>query len=660
MAATKYSRDCHFFLNSTCSKGGSCQFRHEPQAKLTDVVCYFWKSSNCTRPNCPYRHSEKDASFPKLSNTYPPSTSQAVNQTFEKKVNKQCFWDKQPSGCTKRHCAYLHYSKSHEDTQPKEIVQEPATTSIGQTISSGSIILNKEKLHALKDIIPLGSHDLDKLEDDSKLRRVVVPPGTGILARREITGGIKTRLGSPGDIRKRLGSKEAELESEDNNREQSPDVEVIEELRATALRSIDLRNRIENKVVRLSESPEILRYESDNDQKRGKSKKAKKDKKEKKKKKKDKGKHKSKNQKVARHESDLPSASDYSDLETPAGSPDPTAITVMSRTSGMYADTSAVSKSAKIRLGKRKIEELDLTEIIREIDNDEESKKDIHSRIGNRIEINQKSDLDLSTRPRRGSLDASIDRNPSPPAIMSATSKQSQIAAEDTPSSRSPSPPSSSLTAIPPSTTKRAKYDRLYPPSPPDSTQKQRRHHSGGDKRSRSLSPPPIKDQSVLRSLYSRRTSPSPQLRARSPSVSGGDEDGNISPSKFQSLADSTGGRVKRARLSDEVMKVIKTSESDLESSQVLKKKKEKVKSKKSKKVKDKKRKKSGKKKRAASSASSPSPSPLPSPARHHHHHEKLKRLSDKKKKKKSADYPTSPLLDDPELMKQVNEFLEL
>ena len=44
--------------------------------------------------------------------------------------------------------------------------------------------------------------------------------------------------------------------------------------------------------MRLSESPEILRYESDNDQKRGKSKKGKKDKKEsksKKKKKKDKG-----------------------------------------------------------------------------------------------------------------------------------------------------------------------------------------------------------------------------------------------------------------------------------------------------------------------------------------------------------------------------------
>jgi len=62
-------------------------------------------------------------------------------------------------------------------------------------------------------------------------------------------------------------------------------------------------------------------------------------------------------------ESDLPSASDYSDVETPHGSPDPELISVMSKTSGMHADTNAFSKSVKVRLGKRKAERSESPEI---------------------------------------------------------------------------------------------------------------------------------------------------------------------------------------------------------------------------------------------------------------------------------------------------------
>ena len=35
---------------------------------------------------------------------------------------------------------------------------------------------------------------------------------------------------------------------------------------------------------------------------------------------------------------------------------DPELITVMSKTTGMYADTNTYSRSAKVRLGKRKVE----------------------------------------------------------------------------------------------------------------------------------------------------------------------------------------------------------------------------------------------------------------------------------------------------------------
>ncbi len=47
--------DCYFYYNSTCQKGGSCPFRHEPLARSNPTVCAFWKQGNCTKPHCPFR-----------------------------------------------------------------------------------------------------------------------------------------------------------------------------------------------------------------------------------------------------------------------------------------------------------------------------------------------------------------------------------------------------------------------------------------------------------------------------------------------------------------------------------------------------------------------------------------------------------------------------
>jgi len=276
MSVNVYSQDCHFFLNSYCSKGDGCSFRHSIQARLTDTVCFYWQNSECTRYQCPYRHSELSSPVGVASYTkqYAPTTPIIIPtatssiQVTEKKVNKQCFWDKPPSGCSRRHCSYLHFSNNQQAEATQ--VSADMRTSSGQQMSSGSIILNREKLQSLKDIIPINAEEIQS--EDSRPRRVVVPPATGLLARREVTGGIKKRLGVIGQMKDRLGSKGEDFSfASDGSRDESPDLEIIEELRTNALKSIDLRNRIDNKIISSrvsSESPEILQYESDNDQRR--------------------------------------------------------------------------------------------------------------------------------------------------------------------------------------------------------------------------------------------------------------------------------------------------------------------------------------------------------------------------------------------------------
>ena len=61
-----------------------------------------------------------------------------------------------------------------------------------------------------------------------------MPAGSGHIARQTITGGIKSRLGHTGGVKARLGR--AEEEEEDNSEE--------ENLRLSAMRTLDLRGRI--------------------------------------------------------------------------------------------------------------------------------------------------------------------------------------------------------------------------------------------------------------------------------------------------------------------------------------------------------------------------------------------------------------------------------
>jgi len=324
--------DCYFYYNSVCSKGYDCPFRHEPAARATETVCYYWKSGGCSRPHCTYRHMEM------------PVVDQSFATNLEKKI-KQCFWDLQPSGCQKFQCPFLHSKKIGVEVG-------------AMTADSGSIIVNKNKLECLKNLLPADTVDLAK---DQLPRRMVILPGTGNIARQAVTGGIKNRLGKLGDIKNRLGSRgEDTLTMEDSGDETTGDIMCVEEqkLRESAIKSIDLRNRLHYKDKAVVERlKKVKKVKKENEINGGTIKKKMK---EKVKLKEDLKELLSERTRVLSRISklgkDLPSASDYSDLDTPRGSPDPQLITVMSKTSGMYADINTYSKSAKVRLGrKRKI-----------------------------------------------------------------------------------------------------------------------------------------------------------------------------------------------------------------------------------------------------------------------------------------------------------------
>ena len=73
-------------------------------------------------------------------------------------------------------------------------------------------------------------------DEETGVRRLVVPAGSGHIARQTITGGIKSRLGHTGGVKARLGRGEFEEEEENNSEE--------ENLRLSAMRTLDLRGRI--------------------------------------------------------------------------------------------------------------------------------------------------------------------------------------------------------------------------------------------------------------------------------------------------------------------------------------------------------------------------------------------------------------------------------
>jgi len=395
-SAPNKNNDCYYFYYSSCSKGNWCPFRHEPAALANEKVCTFWKAGACTRPNCMFRHLEVGGSN---------------NKRRERREVTRCYWETQPGGCGKPHCPFLHTGGGRREEvvhQPPVVVSvsPPAAAPNSVVGDGGSIIINRNKLKALQKILPtLGSQQEPEGEKEGP-KRVVVPPGTGGLARQTVTGGVKNRLGKTGSVKSRLGTKDdAVVQRERRHRDDSSDAEnlesvvIIEEvddddeneeeerLRKFAIKSLDLRGRIntnDGKRLKYSDSDsetEVLKKRTKKvKRKKEKVKEGKVKKKAKKKAAKEKKRAKSRSEekssprelptdnlldltRKAVHETnrsyqDLPSASDYSDLDSPRGSPGPQLASVISRTDkagSLQSDflEQGGGSSAKRRLGRR-------------------------------------------------------------------------------------------------------------------------------------------------------------------------------------------------------------------------------------------------------------------------------------------------------------------
>lgn len=357
-------QDCYYYYYSTCVRGDLCHFRHEPAALSNETVCTFWLAGSCTKPHCIFRHLE-------IGN--------------KKRNITPCYWETQPQGCSKPHCPFLHQTPKDPVTQPLPS-PKPA-----MNLDSGSIIVNPAKLERLQKIIAVKAVDEQAEERaNSGVKRMVVAPGAGHIARRAVTGGIKNRLGMSSEgIKSRLGGPVVDQEENDYSR-----VEVIEEdcsseedrLRKSAMKSIDLRGRIDAKgpdrrVVEAysdSDSPDDLETlksvrkqlkkrekQLERERKLEKMLLLKENKIARKSHRKEKERLKSKVALVMdkinlkrsiNQESYLPSASDYSDLDSPNESPDERLISVISKTDKagtLRSDTVVRKRSAKLRLGNK-------------------------------------------------------------------------------------------------------------------------------------------------------------------------------------------------------------------------------------------------------------------------------------------------------------------
>lgn len=86
MEVPKNLQDCYFFYYSTCKKGSSCSYRHEPSCLGHEEVCKLWLESKCFNRQCTMRHMKIQ----------------------KPRSQVKCYWEDQPQGCMKPHCVFQH------------------------------------------------------------------------------------------------------------------------------------------------------------------------------------------------------------------------------------------------------------------------------------------------------------------------------------------------------------------------------------------------------------------------------------------------------------------------------------------------------------------------------------------------------------------------
>ena len=173
----------------------------------------------------------------------------------------KCYWESQPTGCKKPHCPFLH-------DKPKEPYPEAVTQILENPAPTQNIIVNRNKIAELSGLIlpvkpglataAVRANIPDGGEDSADTGRKVIVP------QRSSSSSVKSRLG-PRRIaaKERLGERYGE--SHDNvevfecsDEEDNALNSEEEALRSSAMKTLDLRNRLTSRRVREVDSGEEL------------------------------------------------------------------------------------------------------------------------------------------------------------------------------------------------------------------------------------------------------------------------------------------------------------------------------------------------------------------------------------------------------------------
>ncbi|XP_056629671.1 zinc finger CCCH domain-containing protein 11A-like [Diorhabda sublineata] len=123
----KKNNDCYFYYYSTCAKGDSCTFRHEPSALGCETMCSFWKEGKCVNVHCNFRHME----LRKNRKAIP------------------CYWESQPMGCLKAHCPFMHQNPRPSDVNRSNLSTDQTgdmnSTSDRRVTAVDSLVVNFEE-----------------------------------------------------------------------------------------------------------------------------------------------------------------------------------------------------------------------------------------------------------------------------------------------------------------------------------------------------------------------------------------------------------------------------------------------------------------------------------------------------------------------------------
>ena len=168
----------------------------------------------------------------------------------------KCYWESQPTGCKKPHCPFLH-------DKPKDPYPEAVTQILENPAPPQNIIVNRNKIAELSGLIlpvkpgltTAAIRTTTNPEDSAVAGRRVTVPQRSVKARlRTRRIAAKERLGERRDINVEV----FECSEEEEEGEDEPLNSEEEALRSSAMKTLDLRNRLTSRRVREVDSGDEL------------------------------------------------------------------------------------------------------------------------------------------------------------------------------------------------------------------------------------------------------------------------------------------------------------------------------------------------------------------------------------------------------------------